>query len=71
MAAWHLVTRTKSEGGLGVKKISTHNGALLRKTCIIFNHHSIPWVQLLWENYYTGNILPGQRKGGSFGGEIF
>ncbi|PWZ57640.1 hypothetical protein Zm00014a_012819 [Zea mays] len=54
MAAWKLVTRPKSEGDLGVLKISVHNETLLMKNLHkFFNRHNIPRVQLLWNHYYT------------------
>lgn len=30
------------------------------------NKEDLPWVQLLWENYYNNNKIAGARKVGSF-----
>lgn len=63
LAGWAL---PKSQGGLGIKKIVVQNDALLMKQLHKFyNHADVPWVHLVWDNYYT-NSLPGQRKRGSF-----
>lgn len=59
MAAWKLVTRPKSEGDLGVLKISVHNETLLMKNLHkFFNRHNIPRVQLLWKTGTTITLLP-------------
>lgn len=31
-----------------------------------FSRADIPWVNLIWDNYYSEGELPGQRKRGSF-----
>jgi hypothetical protein len=31
-----------------------------------FNKADLPWVKLVWQNYYKNGQLPGRRKGGSF-----
>ena len=67
MAAWHMVTRPKKEGGMGVKNLSAQNDALLMKNLHkIFNHVDTPCLQIVWTNYYNGRYLPGQGKKGSF-----
>jgi hypothetical protein len=66
-AAWSSVCLPKSEGGLGVINISVHNDSLLLKFLSKFyNRADIPWVNLVWENYYQNGKLPGQQKKGSF-----
>lgn len=61
LAAWQLVTRPKSEGGLGVKNLRVQNKALLMKSLHKFyNREDIPWVHLLWDNYYQNGKMPGQ-----------
>lgn len=66
-AAWPMVCVPKKEGGLGVINLSVHNDALLLKFLHkFFNRADIPWVHLLWENYYSNGKLPGQFKKGSF-----
>jgi hypothetical protein len=55
------------EGGLGVIKLSNHNDALLMKFIHKFySKADIPWVHLVWNNYYSNNRLPGQQNKGSF-----
>jgi hypothetical protein len=66
-AAWSSVCLPKAEGGLGVINISVHNDALLLKFLSKFyNKADIPWVNLVWNNYYQNGKLPGQQKKGSF-----
>jgi hypothetical protein len=67
LAAWNRVTRPKSEGGLGVLKISVQNDALLLKNYHkFFNRLDLPWVHLLWDNYYNSGSVPDHRMKGSF-----
>jgi hypothetical protein len=66
-AAWHMVCLPKNEGGLGVIDLSVQNDALLTKNLDkFFNKTNIPWVQLIWNNYYDSGKLPGYIKRGSF-----
>jgi hypothetical protein len=66
-AAWHMVTKAKAEGGLGVLDLQTQNEALLIKNLHkFFNRADIPWVHLVWEKHYANGKLPGQNKKGSF-----
>jgi hypothetical protein len=66
-AAWPMVCLPKQEGGLGVINLSTHNDALLLKFLHkFFSKANIPWVHLVWENYYSNGNLPGQQRKGSF-----
>jgi hypothetical protein len=66
-AAWPMVCLPKKQGGLGVLDLSLHNDAMLLKFMHkFFNKIDIPWVQLIWENYYANGKLPGQNKRGSF-----
>lgn len=58
-AAWPLVCKPKIEGGLGVLDLQTQNESLLMKHLHKFyNKMPIPWVQLVWEHYYSRNNLP-------------
>lgn len=58
-AAWPLVTKPKEIGGLGVIDLTTQNEALLIKNLHkFFNRLDIPWVQLIWEKYYSNGRLP-------------
>jgi hypothetical protein len=65
--AWHMVTKSKDEGGLGVLDLKTQNEALLIKNLHkFFNKANIPWVQLVWEKHYKNGKLPDHIKRGSF-----
>lgn len=65
-AAWTMVCLPKQEGGLGVLNLNTHNDALLLKFLYKFiTKANIPWVSLVWENYYSNGKLAGQQKKGS------
>lgn len=59
-AAWTLACRPKREGGLGVINLRAHNEALLLKNLHkVYNRMDLPWVQLLWNQYYNNGQLPG------------
>ena len=59
--------RPKNQGGLGVIDIFVQNKALLLKNLHKFyNRHNIPWVNLIWESYYSNDSLPGNSWMGSF-----
>ena len=62
-----MVCHPKYEG-LGVLKLKTRNEALqLKNLHKNFNRQDIPWVQLIWEKYYTNGKLPANHvKKGSF-----
>lgn len=67
LAAWKMVTKPKVEGGLGVIRLKLHNNALLMKQLQKFlNKEDLPWVNLLWANYYQANNLQISSKKGSF-----
>jgi hypothetical protein len=67
LAAWSLATRPKSEGGLEILNILTHNDALLLKNLHkFFNRADCPWMKLIWDNYYSFGKLPDNRPNGSF-----
>lgn len=66
-AAWQMVCLLKEEGGLGVLDLKTHNEALLLKNLHKFyNHVNLPWVQIVWDNYYPNDELPNSAKKGPF-----
>ena len=71
-AAWELVCLPKDEGGLGVLNLQTHNEALLLKNLHKFyNKFDIPWVNLIWERYYSSGSLTYQQScKAHFGGRI-
>jgi len=67
LAAWSLVQKLKSKGGLGVINLRLQNDALLMKHLQKFyNNDNIPWVQLIWIKYYIGKIHHSSREVGSF-----
>jgi len=54
-----MVGLPKDEGGLGVLDITVQNECLLMKHLHKFyNRAQIPWVQLVWDKYYSRNRLP-------------
>jgi hypothetical protein len=62
-----MVTRPKSKGGLGVIKLNVQNDALLMKNLDkFFNKRDLPWVQLIWPNYYRNGKVPGEIRKCSF-----
>jgi hypothetical protein len=62
-----MVCLPKKQGGIGVIDLNTHNEAMLLKFLHKFyTKADIPWVRLVWENYYGNGKLPGQIKKGSF-----
>jgi hypothetical protein len=62
-----MVTKTKANGGLRVINLKVQNEALLMKNLHKFyNKKDLPWVKLIWSNYYNNEKLPGQAKNGSF-----
>jgi hypothetical protein len=63
LAACNLVTRQKMKGGIGVIKLRVQNDALLMKNLHkFFNKHDLPWVNLIWSNYYRNGRVPGEAK---------
>ena len=66
LVKWTTVCRPKCQAGLGVMDIFTQNKALLMKNLHKFyNRHDIPWVKLIWENYYSDAKLRGDSMIGS------
>ena len=67
LAAWSLVQKPKSKGGLGVINLRLQNDALLMKHLHKFyNKENIPWVQLVWFKYYSMKVPHASREVGSF-----
>jgi hypothetical protein len=67
LIAWKKVTRLKMNGGLEVIKLRVQNEALLLKNLHkFFNKAELPWVQLLWAQYYPNIKVPSQIAKGSF-----
>jgi hypothetical protein len=66
-AAWPMVCLPKKQGGLGVINLTSHNNAMLLKFLHkFFSKLDIPWVKLIWDNYYQNGRLPRQQRKGSF-----
>ena len=67
LAAWDMVCRPKECGGLGIINLRIQSEALLLKYLHKFyNHHDLPWVELIWTTYYTHNIPHASEPRGSF-----
>ena len=67
LVAWTKICRPKNQGGLGVLNLEVQNKALLLKNLDkFFNHHDTPWVDLIWNSYYSNGSLPGNHLEGSF-----
>jgi hypothetical protein len=67
LISWVSVTQRKVNGGLGVLRLETQNEALLIKFLHkFFNNNDLPWVNLIWNNYYLSHGLPDHRNIGSF-----
>jgi hypothetical protein len=61
------ICRPKAQGGLGVLDLNIQNKALLLKNLHKFyNKQDIPWVNLIWNSYYTNGAIPGNQMEGSF-----
>jgi len=57
-AAWPKCCLPKEEGGLGILNINKQNESLLFKHLHkFFNKDTTPWVQLIWDKYYSGSKL--------------
>ena len=59
--------KPKQKGGLGVLNLRLQNDALLLKQLHKFySRQDIPWVQLIWNRYYTSKIPHASVEVGSF-----
>jgi hypothetical protein len=60
-AAWPMVCIPKKQGGLVVLDLTIHNEVMLLKFLHkFFSRADIPWVNLVWDNYYHNGRLPGK-----------
>jgi hypothetical protein len=67
LAAWKMVTKPKLKGGLAVINLRAQNEVLLMKNMHkIFNKEDLPWVKMIWTNYYGNGQIPGSARKGSF-----
>lgn len=72
LAAWDLVRRPKSKGGLGVINLSLQNDALLLKQLDKFyRKENVQWVNLIWNRYYSDSVPHLARGKDRFGGRTF
>jgi hypothetical protein len=58
LVAWRKCTRPKRKGGLGVINLKSQNIALLLKHLYKFYNNDIPWVNLIWDTYYSNREIP-------------
>jgi hypothetical protein len=67
LAAWDLVRKPKSKGGLGAINLSMQNDALLLKQLEKFyRKENLQWVNLIWHKYYSDSVPHLAREKGSF-----
>jgi hypothetical protein len=67
LAAWPMVTKPKHKGGLNFINLNVQNDTLLLKHLHKFyNKMDVPWVNLVWNKYYTGKVPHATREVGSF-----
>jgi hypothetical protein len=63
LVAWRKCTRPKRKGGLGIINLRSQNIALLLNFLDKFyNKHNIPWVNLIWNTYYSNGELSQLEK---------
>ena len=59
LVAWPKATKPKNKGGLGIVDLRTQNDALLLKYLDKFyNKRDIPWVNMVWQAYYSQGKIP-------------
>ena len=69
MAAWTMVSKPKTKGGLWVLNLRLQNddALLLKQLHKFYNKMDVPWVHLVWFRYYDNGRVPhGHREVGSF-----
>ena len=67
LAAWHMVQKPKSKGGLGVINLRLQNDALLLKHLHKFYaKKDIPWANMIWTKYYLRKVPHASSEVGSF-----
>ena len=66
LAAWDMICKPKSKGGMGVINLELQNNALLLKQLHkFFEKKDVPWVKLIW-SLYTDDPPQAQSVRGSF-----
>jgi hypothetical protein len=68
LTSWKLVCRPKNRGGLGVIRFRLQNNEtlLMKNFNNFFSKANLPWVNLIWSQYYTNGWIPGNLMKGSF-----
>jgi hypothetical protein len=62
-----MVCKPKKKGGLGVIKLRLQNDTLLLKNLDeFFSRDNLPWINLIWSQYYSNGPVPGNAKKDSF-----
>jgi hypothetical protein len=63
LVAWNKCTRPKKKGGLGVINLRSQNSYLRMKFLDkLYNRKQIPWVNLVWNTYYSDGKTPHASK---------
>jgi hypothetical protein len=53
------ICRPENQGGLGVLNLEIKNKAFILKNLHkFFNKHVIPWIHLIWNEYYSNGSNP-------------
>lgn len=58
--------QAKNTRGFGILNLTIHNETLLMKNLHKFLNRLIPWINLIWNNYYRAGKIPSKNKIGSF-----
>jgi hypothetical protein len=67
LAAWEMVCRPKSKGGLGIINLRVQNNALfLKHLHKFYNNEDIPWIHLVRDAYYHQAVPHAVVLAGSF-----
>jgi hypothetical protein len=63
LVAWRKCTRPKKKGGPGIINLRSQNITLLLKHLDKFyNKRDIPWINLIWNTYYSEGKVPHATK---------
>jgi hypothetical protein len=68
LASWKMICKPKAKGGLGIIDFQKKNDALLMKFLHKFYNKKmdVPWVKLIWETYYEGEVPHAAKACGSY-----
>ncbi len=57
LASWDLVCRPKDKGGFGIVNLKVQNIALLLKHLVkLYKGVNLPWVNLVWNYYFSVKV---------------